>query len=470
MCQQSFNGLSVAFGALFLSAAYGAENPRVHQYSVTIDPGLKVLAVEARIQGRTPSLRAADRAAAGSLMNARLCNSGKRLSVRRGRIAIGAVDDPCVRYEYALKDRLSGPGWMGSSAIIDRMTSPAEWLWRPALKESSEIQVHFRLPPGIRASVPWEPLGEGIDNTYRFAWSPGSSSALVAFGAFEHRDLKVPGAVLRVSFLRGGRPMNNEKIARWLEAAATNVSLAYGRFPNPSPQVIIVPVGERGGEAVPFGRVIRDGGEAVQFFVDQTRPLEDFIGDWTATHEFSHLMLPYVHQKWISEGFATYYQNVLMARGGAYSEQRAWQKLYEGFERGRKSAPRTSPNDARMSRGGLMKIYWSGAAVALLADIRLREQSAGRQSLDSVLAELQDCCLPAARSWQGRELFAQLDKFASHPVFVELYNQYADAPGFPKLAPWYRQLGIEVHDGRVRLSNNAALSDTRRKIMSPAGS
>ena len=80
-----------------------------------------------------------------------------------------------------------------------------------------------------------------------------------------------------------------------------------------------------GGSAVPFGHVIRDGGEAVRFFVNDDKPLDKYLGDWTATHEFAHLLLPYIEskQKWISEGFASYYQNVLLARRGVYSEEEA---------------------------------------------------------------------------------------------------------------------------------------------------
>ena len=36
----------------------------------------------------------------------------------------------------------------------------------------------------------------------------------------------------------------------------------------------------------------RDGGESIELFVDERRPIEDFYDEWTATHEFSHLMLP----------------------------------------------------------------------------------------------------------------------------------------------------------------------------------
>ena len=55
----------------------------------------------------------------------------------------------------------------------------------------------------------------------------------------------------------------------WVSAAASNVGLGYGHFPNPDPHVVIVPTGgSRWGSSspVPVGRVIRDGGESVELF------------------------------------------------------------------------------------------------------------------------------------------------------------------------------------------------------------
>jgi predicted metalloprotease with PDZ domain len=222
---------------------------------------------------------------------------------------------------------------------------------------------------------------------------------------------------------------------------------------------------------VPFGRVVRDGGESIELLVDETRPLEDFYAEWTATHEFAHLLLPYLdrEQRWISEGFATYYQNVLLARAGRYTEQAAWRKLVEGFGRGRDSVPSLSPNAAASGaeRSTRMKVYWSGAALALIADVELRRRSAGRESLDTVLDQLQRCCLPSSRTWSGAELFAQLDRFVAEPLFVPLYERYADSAGFPAVTPLLTELGVSIEDGDLRLSETAGLAALRRALMAP---
>ena len=250
--------------------------------------------------------------------------------------------------------------------------------------------------------------------------------------------IQVPGATLDLQINGPISDENSAKLERWVGESAAQIALAYGRFPVPAPRVVIVPSeGSPWGDdsPVPFGRVTRRGGETVELFVDVDRSLDDLSYDWTATHEFSHLLLPLIswRQKWISEGFSSYYQNVLMARAGHYSLEDALLKLRSGLERGRASRPELSPNQAAQEgvRAARMKIYWSGAAIALLADTRLRERSAGAESLDLVLDRFQRCCLPSQRRWSGPELFAKFDSLIDEPVFMSLYRQYADAAGFP---------------------------------------
>jgi hypothetical protein len=437
-----------------------------HAYQVRVDPGLEQLAVEARLTGTVARLTARELGAKRYLRQPRLCTGGP-LQARASSLLLPPLTDACVRYEVDLKEMARQRAYRrGGDQTLDQRASPAAWLWQPALSAGEEIRVSFSLPEGINVSVPWQPLGEPGANLYRITRSPESSDAIAVFGGFDYQEIPVAGALLRVSLLRGQRPIDNAKFTAWLAAAAGNVAQVYGRFPNPSPQVVVVPVSEySSGSAVPFGRVIRDGGEAVQLFVTPDRPVNDYLGDWTATHEFSHLLLPYVDKKWISEGFASYYQNVLMARGGQYTPQRAWQKLYEGFQRGRSSRPNASPNEVSRGRAGLMKIYWSGAAIALLADVALRSE-APDQSLDGVLDKLQACCLPAERMWGGRELFVKLDELSATRVFTDLYERYADRGGFPAVETLYDDLGIRLAGDQVTLSDEAPLADIRQAIMS----
>ncbi len=293
-----------------------------------------------------------------------------------------------------------------------------------------------------------------------------------ASGATIHASEQVAGATLHIEIRQPVDERKAAEIVEWIRSTANNVNLTYGRFPNPAPRIIVVPTNSRpwsSDSPVIYGQVTRQGRETVELFVNAERPIEEFYKDWTATHEFSHLMLPLLNHRyrWISEGFATYYQNVLMSRAGHYTPEFAWQRLSEGFERGRESRPELSPNDAAASgtRHARMKVYWSGAAIALLADIELRRRSDGAESLDTVLGELQSCCLPSRRLWRGYRLFEKLDSFLDSPVFMPLYRQYADVEGFPDMAPVLADLGITVNaDGSVVLRDDRSLVAIREAI------
>ena len=456
-----------AIGAPAIPAA------EVHRYTVKVDDTLEGLTVKACAAGAPRALAARSADAERHLLEAHSTASGHRIPLENGHLSLAAAKG-CVEYRVDLR---------AAAQLIERYaqlddnnvaTTSAVWLWRPVGQDGFATEVRFELADGLKVSVPWT-LIDGSDPArplYSIPLSPQSDEAVTVFGRFDDCGIEVPGARLRTAVLRGRYGGAPNELMAWIQSAASNVALAYGRFPNPTTQVIVVPVAKSSDdsrEACPFGHVIRDGGEAVQFFVNQRRPHDDFIADWTATHEFSHLLIPYItsDEKWISEGLASYYQNLLMARAGAYSEEKAWRKIVEGFQRGEKSVPHLSLEDAMPvgSWDGIMKTYWGGAAVFLLADVELRARSGNQESLDAVLERLQACCLPSKRRWDGRTFFRKLDELSPFPLFERLYDQHRTSRRFPDYAAILQDLGIRMNSGRIRLQNDARLTDVRRAIM-----
>jgi hypothetical protein len=442
----------------------------LHEYVVAVDADLGQMRIEAQFATPVNDVSARSGAASRFLDDARDCDSNAALPNRGRRFAISRQGISCISYTVDLQRAAAAERRNETLSPQNIVVSPAVWLWHPPIDSRSRIIVRFDLDGDTLASVPWRPV-DGGEHSYEVLPSPRNAKAMAAFGQFIYSEEQVAGAQLRIALLRPRGAIESTTIIDWLQDTARTVGLAYGRFPNPSPHVVVLPVGSGGWQSdspVPYGRVLRDGGESVELFIDERRLIEDFYDDWTATHEFSHLMLPFVRSpnRWISEGFAQYYQNVLLTRAGQYDELRAWQKLYEGFERGRDSRPELSPNEAAERGVGeaTMKIYWSGAIIALLADVELRRRSDGRESLDYALDRLQRCCLPAATSWSGTRLFEKLDSFVAEPVFMPLYRQYADSKGFPDVVPIFERLGIEVTDDRVTLRDDAELAEIRRAI------
>ena len=113
-----------------------------------------------------------------------------------------------------------------------------------------------------------------------------------------------------------------------------------------------------------------------------------------------------------------------------------------------------------------MLVYWSGAALALMADTRLRALTEGRESLDSVLGKLADCCLPSGSTWQAQELFEKLDSLSEQPVFVDLYVEAMNTNGMPELSQLYADLGLQMVDKKIRLNDAGRLVSVRKAIMS----
>jgi hypothetical protein len=305
---------------------------------------------------------------------------------------------------------------------------PGRWLWRPQHIDPDST-IAFDLPEGWSVSVPWHPV-EGRANTYRLGPTAADWPALTAFGRFEQQAIALPGGVLRVSILP---PWDAKQLHR-VEPVARALAGAYDRLPRDDAQVLIVPIpGERG--AAPWGQVTRGGGSAVHLFVGAEAAPDALIEDWTATHEFSHLLHPYLSTRgrWLGEGLASYYQNVLRARVGELSANEAWRRLEAGFGRGRadrNAAGLTLEQAAREMgrRRAHMRVYWSGAAFWLEADLALRERGS---SLDAVLRDHSICCL-SRTVYSTPEAYAEaLDRVAGADIFTSRHRRYAASLEFP---------------------------------------
>jgi len=409
--------------------------------------------------------------------------------IRGGRIRLGAdlaKQSACLSYRFRLRHALERQELRNVGRDISRigssiLSNPGIWLLEPEGAENYVIQFH--LPKGIQVSAPWL-LVDTSYSKYRLSASASGWNPQVAFGPFQNTPVIVGDARLDVVYLKpdnthASQEVSEDDLMHWIERVAGHVLQTYGEFPVKRVQVLLVSVeGDEGRigrskSAVPFARVLRRGGSAVQFFIRPSADLDEFMDDWTATHEFSHLLIPYVDRSdgWLSEGVASYYQNVLRARAGDLSEREAWDKLYKGFERGHRSNYRDTLSQSIRNNGEnrTMRMYWSGAAIALLADVELRRISNGKQSLDSVLQQLAACCLPSNHTWSGRELMQKLDSLSGYEVFMTQYQRWVHSTEFPDTQDLFQSLGIRTWGGRVSLSDGAESVELRKSIMQPLG-
>jgi hypothetical protein len=297
------------------------------------------------------------------------------------------------------------------------------------------------------------------------------SLAIVLSAAVTRAEtLEVAGARLHLDWRGDYTLRERDKTRLWLRHAGFATATLYGQLPREDITLILerVPAAR---EPVPFARVIRSRPPAIRFYLDPTRPLGEFTRDWTAVHELSHLYIPYPGDQaiWLSEGLASYYQNVLQARAGVLTADEAWLRLRQGFKRGQADKRHNALSLGELSprmweTGSYMRVYWSGAAYFLEADLQLRHQSDNRQSLDSVIATFVTCCLAATGPGSAAELVAALDRAAESNVFSALYARYVALRGMPD----FNRL-LPVIGGRDNGSSAATGSlSIHDRIMRPA--
>lgn len=460
--------------SLLLAAPAWAQAPRLHRFAVSIDTELTVISVRACFAGPPPEALVAESLDAPlALIEARVEGSGKPL-VPSGALSLKSVPDGgCVLYRVDVSRPIKRHDRTGGKVARvgrDLLTSVGLWLWRPQqLSSDEDVEIRFVLPEGIAVSAPWRAVSAPQPPAFVLDRAPFDWPASVAFGRFREREIAVGDAQLRLAVLDGHPQVDTDSMQAWLTDAARMVAGVYGCFPVPRLQLLVVP-NARGNEPVPGAYVARGGGPSVHFFINQRHPIEEFFADWTATHELAHLLLPLVEDRdaWLSEGLATYYQNVLRARAGRISEQEAWSMLHAGFVRGRNNAADLTLAQATqaMYRGNThLRVYWGGAALILLADVGLRQQTGGRQSMDRALEALHACCLEAGKIWSAAELLAKLDELTGTSIFSALYSAHVASREFPDLSAVYRQLGLRANGSSVQLLDDGPQRQLRASIM-----
>jgi hypothetical protein len=451
------------FLLLFFPAALSAQD----HYHVRFAADLGAVTVEACFDGTPP--RYLHRNDKSQLYTEWIRSGGESVGNRSryGRLRLPPLpDDACVQWRVNLDAAVARNDYRLALRLKDAIvTSGNLWFWRDDQRRA--IRVEVELPPGMSVSAPWR---ERQENGRAVFWpdrTPASWSSRIAVGRFPVQRIAVAGTELRLSAIGGLGPEQREELAEWMRETADGVASVFGRLPREQPQILVVVIG-RQGEAIPWAHVIRGGGVAAEFFIDETRPASEFRSDWTATHELSHMLLPYVssRDRWLSEGLASYYQNVLRARDGRLTEEQAWQKLHRGFQRGERATNGGSLASAtRSGRQSTMRVYWSGAAIILKADTGLRELTGGQQSIDTALSSLQECCFEEGRVWRAQELFRELDRLTGHTVFLDLYQEHVMDDEFPDLSQTYGQLGLVPRSGSILLEPDAPDGQIRHQIM-----
>jgi hypothetical protein len=471
----------VALAAALLALACGGRQPgagaveplEAWRYRIALDEGLSRLEATVCFEGPPPSaLVAIDARGVRYLRGAEgpVGPDAAPLPRADGAIATGHLPpDACVAYVVDLEAAARQRGGLHGAHRIggDLVAATGVWLWAPRERaERPRVTATFALPEGVRVSPLWP---RGPDGRHRLDERAFRLTAYAAFGRFETLSAGLPGACLRVSVLGDGVQMGAEALVRSLRGSAEAVSTMFGRFPVAEASVLAIPTPLS--RSSPFGMVGRGSLPTVALLVGEGAAEERLARAWVPVHELSHLALPYVDREaaWLSEGVATYYQEVLRARGGLLTPERAWEHLDDGFRRGaRDGTGRTLRQESRdmMRTGAFRRVYWAGAAIALEADVAMRTRSGGRRSLDDALEGLLACCAGGPDALSAREAVARLDA-APPAVFGRIARRHLGAREFPDLSETYARLGLRRTADGVTLGGGPEARALRRAIMAP---
>jgi hypothetical protein len=296
----------------------------------------------------------------------------------------------------------------------------------------------------------------------RFA---GVSSSVIEISdcASDIIRLRLEGATIEIAFGSGGFDLPRESIVAWVSKAARAVTHYYGVFPVPFTRLRVNSSEERrgtfGGETwgsdPPFTRV----------FVGRHTTRQQLREDWLMTHEFVHIAFPDVAEQhhWIEEGIATYVEPIARVQIGDLAPERIWTDMLRDMPKG-EPQPFDQGLDHTHTWG---RTYWGGALFCLVADVRIRQATNNRKGLQNALRGIRDAGGTINNRWPVERALEIGDKASQTNVLTTLYSEMKDKPVYVDLNTLWRELGVNLSNGVVSLSDTAPLAQIRRSITSP---
>lgn len=373
----------------------------------------------------------------------------------------------CARYRVHLEGGRASRRWRVARGDAAMVISNRAWLLRPHdRREVRDGEITLALPQGVRAVVSWRALGPdryALDASH-FAWE-----GYLALAARDPVRVTTPLARFEVARLADGRADPRP----WLSAAASAVLPLAGGESLGQVQVLLDGRGIEARAPPGFGLSSRGGGRSLLFVVGRDADGASLVGEWIAVHEMVHMVLPVTRDDdaWLGEGIATYYQEVLRARAGMISPQDAWANLCSGLAAGARASGIRTLAEVASGRGEYTRLYWSGAAIALRADVALRRRGS---SLDEAVRSWRSCCVDAHRTWSARELIDLADRAAGERVIAPLADEALASREIPGVREALASLGVApdgaLIDGPLRAIRDAITAPSRGSPAAPAAS
>ena len=413
----------------------GSEPPRLH-HEILIHHDLASADVRVRIQGSCAAVLLGAGRDADAITDLRAGADGTPLSADGARVTLPRGTG-LLTYRVALDAFARGQLWMtdqGATLIME----PDDLLVRSAGHGADDVSVtaDVTVPPGMHLATSWRTGPDG-----RLAVPASTFFARGHLVVHPRPPLVVDAAGCRLEVVRLAElAADDAALETWLRQALEAVAEPFGSFPCDRVLVLLRPNRGYGGP-VSFGTALHGGGPTLVLHMNPDVPGDALPGEWIAVHELTHLAMPRIRTEdvWMSEGFATYYQEVLRARAGMLDPERCWQRMRQGFERGRRQSGRDTlrQDSQEMARRHLFhRVYWSGAALALQADVALRRRG---RSLDEAMVEMMRAFGAGRRPVTAAEILAHLDRWLGEPLLTPLAERALASREFPDVEAALRE-------------------------------
>ena len=278
--------------------------------------------------------------------------------------------------------------------------------------------------------------------------------------------LQVGGARLEVQLDPAFGLALRSQLLQWVSSAAAVVAAYFGRFPLPTLEVLVVAAGPGG---VQGGTAFAQPAPYLRLRVSPRTSAAQLRIDWVLVHEMTHLALPQLprQQAWFHEGVATYVEAVARTRSRLVTPEQLWAGFAAGMPQGQ-PADGDRGLDHTPTWG---RTYWGGAMFCLLADVQMRQRSAGRASLQQALRGVLAAGGNYTQAWSLDKVLAVADQSVGQHCLVELHASMGASAVTVALDELWRDLGIDIAAaGRVSLRNDAPLARWRLAIESASPS
>lgn len=283
-----------------------------------------------------------------------------------------------------------------------------------------------------------------------------------AFEQLPSTRIEVGGGVLEVAFGPGELTLSHETILAWVTRCVRAVAEYFGRLPDPTARLLIVPVG---GSGIRGGTTYGYRGAASRILLGHDTTEAQLDRDWVLVHELVHQGFPAVSDEhhWMEEGLATYVEPIARAQTGQLSVSKVWADLVEGLPKGL-----PQPGDKGLDHTPTWgRTYWGGALFYLLAELEIRRRTDNRAGLQDALRGVVAAGGNISRSWPVEKVLTTGDAATGTHVLTELYNQMKDKAVEVDLGALWRQLGVAMQGATVSFDDSAPLSPIRRAITAP---